>query len=91
MLASARPAKESVAVLISRQATAIRQALVQKGYRFRKFPSQAAWRIFLGSSDDDFLLLKYLGSENRWVLYRGNTDRRKQKELWQIIRGAIAY
>lgn len=90
MLASARLTKESVAVLISRQATAIRQALLQKGYRLRKCPKQAVWRIFLEPSDQQFLVLKYLGSEGRWVLDEGSTNRRKQRELWQIIRGAIA-
>jgi hypothetical protein len=66
---------------------AIRAALHKRGYRMRKQPKQAVWKVII--NPDHFYLLTYQTSPvSAWVLDPQNNDTRRQA-IETIIQDAI--
>ena len=69
------------------EVAAIRAALLKHGYRMRKQPKQAVWKVFI--TPDYFYLLTYQPAPiSAWVLHPQNNDPRRQA-VETIIQDAI--
>ena len=82
-----KKSKATRAQRVATEVAAIRAALHQRGYRFRKQPKQPAWKVIL--TPDHFYLLTYQPAPiSGWVLHTQNNDTRRNA-IEIIIQRAI--
>jgi hypothetical protein len=82
-----KKSKATEALRVATDIAAIRAALHQRGYRIRKQPKQAAWKVII--TPDHFYLLTYQPAPiSDWVLHPQNNDPRRYT-IESIIESAL--
>ena len=82
-----KKSKATEALRVATDIAAIRAALYQRGYRIRKQPKQAVWKVLV--TPDHFYKLTYQPAPiSAWVLHPQNNDIRRQA-IENIIQNAI--
>lgn len=82
-----KQSKATEALRVATDIAAIRAALKKRGYRLRKQPKQAVWKVIV--TPDQFYLLTYQPTPiSAWVLHPQNNDAERQT-IENIIQRAI--
>ena len=82
-----KKSKATEALRVATDIAAIRAALHQRGYRFRKQPKLAVWKVII--TPDHFYKLTYQPAPiSAWVLHPQNNDTRRHA-IENIIQSAI--
>ncbi|MCA1993221.1 MAG: hypothetical protein LDL41_14465 [Coleofasciculus sp. S288] len=82
-----RKSRATEALRVATDIAAIRTALKKRGYKVRKQPKQAGWKVFI-TPDESYLLTYQPAPISAWVLHPQNDSPNRQK-LLTIIQTAL--
>ncbi len=83
-----KKSKATEALRVAQEIAAIRAALHKRGYRIRKQPKQAAWKVIV--TPDEFYLLTYQAAPiSAWILHPQNNESEHRHTIETIIQRAV--